>query len=87
MGSITSNSGDIDRSGLLHLCQLPCTPNMKLYTQLLQYLLPLKDDPAIALLTPSNGQQNANLTIESLFTSAETEKSPEVKYKLITLSF
>lgn len=82
MGNITANRGDdknIDKSNLVLLCQLPYGPDNKLYTQLLEHLHPLKNDPTIALLTPKSEQND--VTFENLFHKAETEKKAEVLHE------
>ena len=77
MGSIIANNGnDIDKNGLLLLCQLPCGSDTKVYIQLLEHLRLMKDDPTIALLTFKSGQDD--VTFESLYNKAETDKRPEV---------
>ena len=74
--NITSGSEDLDRDGLLLLCQLADGSKGKLFTQLRKILLPMKNDPVIALLTLKENKFSS--TIEDLFLEAELNDTPEV---------
>ena len=73
--NITSGAGNIDKEGLLFLCQLQDGSHGKLYSQLMKQLLPMRDDPVIALLTVKHGPP-----MEDLFDTAEVENNAEVRY-------
>ena len=73
--NITSGTGNIDKEGLLFLCQLQDGSRGKLYSQLMKQLLPMRDDPVIALLTIKHGPP-----MEDLFDTAEVENNAEVQY-------
>lgn len=74
--NITSERGAIDKSGLLLLCQLPDGSRGKLFTQLRNLLLPMRDDPVVTLLTLKDNKHGP--TMEDLFNSAECNDDPEV---------
>ena len=74
--NITSERGAIDKSGLLLLCQLPDGSRGKLFTQLRNLLLPMRDDPVVTLLTLKDNKHGP--TMEDLFNSAEINDDPEV---------
>lgn len=77
--NITSGGEDIDKDGLLLLCQLPDGSRGKLHTQLMTHLLPMKDDPVIALLTFKDSARNrGGPSFEDLFDEAELKDDAEV---------
>lgn len=78
--NITSGSENIDKDGLLFLCQLQDGSRGKLYTQLMRQLLSMKDDPVVALLTVKHGPP-----MEELFDTAELENSAEVGMEIMWL--
>ena len=80
--NITSGVKDIDKDGLLLLCNLPDSSRGKLFSQLRTMLLPMKNDPVVALLTLKN---KYSLSVEELFDEAELNETAEVIFKLVTL--
>lgn len=67
----------VSEDSLELLCQLH-DGNHQLYTQLKDYLLPMKDDPVVALLTLRESHFKSHVSIEQLFEKAQEEDSPEV---------
>lgn len=72
--NINSGSENIDKDDLLLLCQLPDGSRGKLFSQLRTMLLPMKDDPVVALLTLKDG-----VSVEDLFDEAVLNETPEVR--------
>ena len=75
--NITSGSENIDKDGLVLLCHLPDGSRGKLFTQLMKQLLPMKDDPVVALLTVKENKYGPSM--EELFDTAEDENTAEVQ--------
>ena len=74
--NITSGGENIDKDGLLLLCQLPDGSRGKLYSQLRKILFPMKNDPVVALLTLKESKYSH--MIEELFDEAELNDTAEV---------
>ena len=74
--NITSGSANIDKDGLLLLCQLPDGSRGKLFSQLRRILIPMKNDPVIALLMLKEDKYGD--MIEDLFVEAELNDTAEV---------
>ena len=68
----------VSEDSLLYLCQLPDGSHGQLYTQLKEYLLPMKDDPVVALLTLRESHFKRHVTIEQLFEKAQQDGNAEV---------
>ena len=71
--NVTSGTGNIEKESLLFLCQFQDGSHGKFYSHLMKQLLPMRDDPVIALLTVKHGPP-----IKNLFDTAEVENNAEV---------
>ena len=74
--NITSGGKNIDKDGLLLLCNLSDGSRGKLFSQLRTMLLPMKNDPVVALLTLKDNKYGPS--VEEMFDQAELNDTPEV---------
>lgn len=73
-------SSDVSMDSLLLLCNYADGTSGKLYSQLYDYLAPLKKDPVLPLLS---FKEPVTHSLKELFEEAEGEKGPEATARLI----
>ena len=77
--NITSTTKEIKRDALLTLCQLLCCSQGMFHRQLMEHLLPMMDDPMVALLTlEDNSQIKFCPPVKYFFDQANKDHSAEV---------
>ena len=76
-------SGDVSMESLLLLCTHSDGTHGQLYTQLYEYLRPMRNDPVVPLLTLEGVRPHPTHSLEELFEEAEQDKTPDTVARLL----
>ena len=74
--NITSKESEVSREDLITLCLLPDGSGNRLFSQLLQILIPMENYPVLPLLMVKKNDDDPSL--ETIFNNAKLYRDPKV---------